>query len=169
MNARKTFFLSLAVALTAVSATQAGPVVGTNKARGDFSRGGWEMQSGRAARSQPAYRYSAPVYRAPAIQTAPAPMVAQAPEEGRRFSYAPSTPAAAGVPCPPAQAQATTVEEARRFSYAPSTETAVAPSVEPAPRIYSSPRPSYSAGGRSRLSVERWALPKADPRKYSTR
>ena len=118
-----------------------------------------------AARSQPAYRYSAPV-----MQTAPAPMVAQAPEEGRRFSYSPSAPAATGVPCPPVAAPATTatVESARRYSYAPTTESAVGPAVQPAPRTYYS-RPSYSGGSRSRSTGSNFPLLKTDPRKYSTR
>ena len=160
MNARKTFVLSLIVVLTAAGAARAAPV--NNKALGIYNSGGWE--SGGKARSQRSYSNRAPAtYRAPAMQSAPAPMVAQAPVEGRRFSYAPSAPAMNASPCPQGQtnAAAPSVQSDRRYSYAPTAE-ATAPST----RTYS--RPSYSSGG-GRTSVDRWALPKTDARKYNGR
>lgn len=153
--------------------------VGTAKARGDY-RGFWQSQ-GRS--SQPMSRYSVPSrgYRAPAARystpmyarSAPVmisseplvvssqPIVAEsqnaaiaaAPAEGRRFSYSPapavSTDLSVGGSCaavrPAPRAAATTVQ-GRRFSY----------------------NPAGSARSRS-TSVERWQVPKADPRKYSGR
>ena len=158
MNVRKTLVLSSVLALTAVSAVQAAP--GTNKARGVYNSGGWE--SGGTSRSRSSHSY-----RAPVVQSAPAPMVAQAPEEGRRFSYAPSGSVVTGSPCPTVQGPAPAVDSGRRYSYAPEAESTVAPSVS-SPRTYYS-RPSYSAGGRSGGNVDRWALPKTDPRKYNSR
>jgi hypothetical protein len=164
MNARNALILSLIVVFTAISAAQAAPAIGTNKARGIYNSGG--LPSQRIARSQ--YRAPTRYYRAPTAQVAPAPMVAQVPAEGRRFSYAPAPSAAASVPCPPAQAAtaAPAAEGDRRFSYAPVPETTVAPA--PAPRVYSA-QPSYSGRRVTRSTVDRWALPKTDPRKYSTR
>jgi hypothetical protein len=167
MNARKNLTLTLVMLLTAVSTAMAAP--GTNKARGIYNRGGWES-GGSVARSQSSYSYQAPTtYSAPVVQASPAPMVAQAPAEGRRFSYSPSTSAVNSTPCPQGQAHNATVAPPvpsdRRFSYAPSAEV-TAPAV-PSTGTYNS-RPSYSVGGGSR-SVDRWALPKTDPRKYNSR
>jgi len=164
MNARRTFVLSLAIVLTAAATAQAGPGIGTPKARGEFGGYGWVSPgSTRSA-------YRAPTaYRAPVVvESAPA-IVAEAPAEGRRFSYAPSDQAVTSNPCPPVQTPSTApmVESGRRYSYAPTPEATVTQSA-PSPRAYYS-TPSYSTGGRSGPGVDRWALPKTDPRKYSTR
>jgi hypothetical protein len=158
--------MSLVLALTTVSAAEAAP--GTNKAQGIFNRGGWE--SGGMARSRSSYNYRVPSsYSAPVVQSAPAPMAAQAPEEGRRFSHSPSAPAMNSTPCPEGQAHGTapapTVESGRRYSYAPTAE-ATAPSTPSTQTYYS--RPSYYRGG-GRSTVDRWALPKTDARKYNSR
>jgi hypothetical protein len=173
MNVRKTLILSFVVALAAVSAAQAGPTIGTAKARGDYR--GWNTtQSQRSVtRSRPAYQYRAPamqsspmIARTPAA-VAPAPQIAQAPVESRRFSYAPATDNAAGArvvagsPCAPAAA---TPQSGRRFSYSP-TEPSVAPAVS-APRVYSGGS-GYSRSRRGSATVDRWALPKTDPRKFN--
>jgi hypothetical protein len=163
MNSRRIAMLSLVIGSLAVGTAMAGPVIGTAKARGDFGSFGRETQE--VTRSRPAYSYRAPAtYNAPAVQSAPAPMVAQAPEAGRRFSYAPATPSVTGGPCPQAQthASAPAVESARRYSYAPS-ESADAPTAS-VPRSYS----GNSGYTRSRSSsVDRWSLPKTDPRKFN--
>jgi hypothetical protein len=167
MNSRKIAMLSLVIGTLAAGTAMAGSVIGTAKARGDFGSFGRETQ--QVTRYRPAYSYRAPAtYSAPAVQTAPAPMVAQAPEAGRRFSYAPATPSVTGSPCPQAQtpASAPAVESARRYSYAPTAESTVAPAMEPSARTYGA-RPSYSGGGRGRSTVDRWALPKTDPRKFN--
>lgn len=162
MNSRKVVMLSLVIGSLATGTAMAGPVIGTAKARGDFGSFGRETHS--ATRSRPVYSHRAPaIYSAPAAQTAPAPMVAQAPEAGRRFSYAPS---ATGCGRPQAPASAPVVDSARRHSYAPITESNVAPAVEPSTRTYNA-RPSYSGGSRSRSTVDRWSLPKTDPRKFN--
>ncbi len=172
MNARKSFTLFFALAMTAASAVEARPTVGTNKANGIYTGNGWTSQ--RVAQSRPSYRYRAPApsyrYRTPAVQVAPAPMVAQAPIEGRRFSYAPAPSATSSVPCPPGQATASAaaVNGARRFSYAPAPEATVAPAPASAPRVYSR-RPSYSGRSGSGSTVPRFPLLKTDPRKYNTR
>ena len=168
MNARRILTLFVVLAVTAASMAQAGPGVGTNKARGIYSGGGWTSQG--VARSQAGYRYRAPAtyYQAPAVQAAPAPMVAQAPADGRRFSYSPSAAATSSVPCPQGQvtASAPAVDGARRFSYEPAPEATVAPATAPATRAYSS-RPSYLGRSGGRPAVERWALPKTDLRKFN--
>lgn len=165
MNARTLFASFLALATLGVSVAAAGPTIGTAKARGDYR--GWNAtQSQRSvARSRPAYQY-----RAPAMQSAPmivqspatpAPLLAQAPVESRRFSYAPSpeNDAVAGSPCAPSAAAP---QDGRRYSYDPS-ESADAPTVS-APRAYS----GNSGYTRSRSNtVERWSLPKTDPRKFN--
>ena len=164
MNSRRIALLSLVISSLAAGTAMAGPVIGTAKARGDFGSFGRETQ--HVTRSRPVDSYRAPAtYSAPAEQTAPALMVAQAPEAGRRFSYAPSV---TGSPCPQAQAPASApaVDSARRYSYAPSTESTVAPAMEPSVRTYNA-RPSYSGGNRGRSTVDRWALPKTDSRKFN--
>jgi hypothetical protein len=169
MKVRKTLALTLMLVLTSLSVAMAAP--GTNKARGIYNRGGWESGGGMS-RSRSSYSYRAPAtYSAPMVQAAPAPMVAEAPAEERRFSYAPSQPATGSSPCPQGQAHAVTPapggESGRRYSYAPAVES-MAPSTSPARTYYSSP--SYSSGGRgARSTVDRWALPKTDARKYNSR
>lgn len=167
MNSRRIAMLSLVIGSLAAGTAMAGPVIGTAKARGDFGSFGREAQ--QVTRSRPAYSYRAPAtYSTPAVQTAPAPMVAQAPEAGRRFSYAPATPSVTASPCPQAQTHdsAPAVESARRYSYAPTTESTAAPAVEPSVRTYNA-RPSYSGDNRGRSTVDRWALPKTDSRKFN--
>ena len=174
MDARKIFTLSLVLASSIAGAAQAGPAVGTNKALGIYNQGGWE--SGGMARSRMAYSYRAPaIYNAPAVASTPAPAVAQAPTEGRRFSYEPSANTGSGWTCgsapaapATANANATGMADAnRRFSYEPAPE-ATAPAAQPSATTYYS-RPSYSSGSARRANVDRWALPKTDPRKYSSR
>ena len=163
MNARKNLALSVLILLTAVSAAAAAP--GTNKARGIYNTGGWESTGSGRARSS--YSYRAPAtYSAPVVQAAEVPQVAQTPVEGRRFSYAPSGSAVTGNPCSPVQAPVTPVDSGRRYSYAPGVESTVAPSVSS--RTYHS-RPNYSTRSGSGGNVDRWALPKTDPRKYNGR
>jgi hypothetical protein len=164
VNVRKTLALSVLVLLTAVSAAAAAP--GTNKARGIYNTGGWE--SGGSARARSSYSYRAPAtYSAPVVRAAEAPQIAQTPEEGRRFSYAPSGSVATGNPCLPVQAPTTTFDSGRRYSYAPGEESSVAPSVAPSRTYYSGP--SHSAGRGTRGNIDLWALPKTDPRKYNSR
>ena len=172
MNVRKTLILSFVFALAAVSAAQAGPTIGTAKARGDYR--GWNAtQSQRSvARSRPAYQYRAPamqsspmIARAPAA-VSPAPQVAQAPVASRRFSYAPATDneAGAGVVTGSQCGQtAVAPKSGRRFSYSP--EPSVAPAVS-APRAFSGGS-GYSPSRRGSATVDRWALPKTDPRKFN--
>jgi hypothetical protein len=163
MNSRRIAMLSLVIGSLAAGTAMAGPVIGTAKARGDFGSFGQETHG--VTRSRPAYSYRAPAtYSAPAVQSAPAPMVAQAPEAGRRFSYAPATPSVTGRPCAQAQAPASapTVDSARRYSYAPS-ESAAAPTVS-APRAYSG---NFGYTRNRSSSVDRWSLPKTDPRKFN--
>jgi hypothetical protein len=143
MYSRMTLVLSLAFVLAAGSAFAAAPV--TSKARGIYGNSyGWVSSGGGRSHRSYGYRAStaycppaASVATAvPAAPAAPAAIVAQAPVEGRRFSYAP-------------------------------TAEASAPAMT-APRTYSS-HPSYSGGGGRRSSIDRWALPKTDPRKYNSR
>ncbi len=165
MNAQKTFILFLALAATAISAVEARAAVGTNKANGIYTGGGWTSQ--RVAGSQTGYRNRAPAtyYRAPAVQGATAPALALAPTEGRRFSYDPSSAATTVAPCDHGSttANAPVVNDDRRFSYAPTAESTVAPA---ATRTYA-PRQSYSGRSGSSTSVNRWALQKSDSRKFN--
>lgn len=170
MNARNLFASFLALTTLGLSAAVAGPTIGTAKARGDYR--GWNAtQSQRSiVRSQPTYQYRAPaaqaspmIVRSPATAS-PAPQLAEASPEGRRFSYtpAPENAAVAGSPCAP---QATTAPQTgRRYSYAPS-ETAAVPAIS-APRAYSG-NSGYSQARSGSSSADRWALPKTDPRKFN--
>jgi hypothetical protein len=159
MNAKRIMGLSLLIVSAMVAVAAAAP--GTNKARGIYNRGGWESSGGPARHR---YTQRAPAtYHAPIVRATPAPQVAQAPVEGRRFSYAPADQAVTWSPCPPV----TSVESGRRYSYAPSTGAAVVPQAS-APRVYYS-QPRYSTGRRSTGHRDLWALPKTDPRKYSSR
>jgi hypothetical protein len=173
MNARKLFTLVVILTFSAIAAAPAGAGVGTNKARGIYSGGGWTSMSG-SVRTGGGRGYNAPatsyVYRAPAIRVAPAPMVATAPTEGRRFSYAPApAPAASRVPCINGRvAAATPAPTARRFSYAPAPEASVSPAPTYAPRVDST-RPSYSGRSGSGTTIPRFPLLKTDPRKFNTR
>jgi hypothetical protein len=157
MNARGILGLSTLIVLTMVAAAAAAP--GTNKARGVYNRGGWESGGG-PARHRYTQRAPATIYHAPIVRSLEAPQVAQAPAEGRRFSYAPSGQVVAS-PCPPV-----TVDNGRRYSYAPSTPAVTPPST--APRTYYS-QPIYSSGRPSSGHRDLWALPKTDPRKYNSR
>jgi hypothetical protein len=162
MNARKTIAVFAVLAWTSVEF--ASGAVNNMNSRGQFV----PMGSNRVAarRSYARSSYSVPVYSAPAVIATPAPMVATAPTEGRRFSYAPAPAAAA--PCPNGTATAPTTDGARRFSYAPAPESTVAPAPATAPRVYSA-RPSYSGRSESRSTVSQFPLLKTDPRKYNTR
>ncbi len=151
MNAQKLLATFLALVFVGAGVAQAGPAVGTPKARGDFGAYGATRSY---ARSGSANRYYAPapvVVNAPAA--APETQVAQAPAEGQRFSIAPSADAAATTdPCPQTAAAP---EAGRRYSYAPEA-------AETAPRTYVS---------RARTRVESaplWSLPKTDPRKFNS-
>ena len=164
MNARRILALSSLIVLSMITAAAAAP--GTNKARGIYNAGGWESGGGSA---QHRYTQRAPAtYRAPIVRSVETPQVAQAPVEARRFSYAPSAQAVTNAPSAQAvtnPCSPVTVDTGRRYSYAPSTP-AVVPQAS-APRMYYS-QPHYSTGSRSG-SVDRWALPKTDPRKYNGR
>jgi hypothetical protein len=174
MNAFKSTLFALAVASLLASATYAAaPSVGTAKARGDYRPGAWSAQRSSGFRS---YAYRAPTYRrySPAtIQAAPAPAVAQAPSEVRRYSYAPqgatvTTNGATSSPCP---ATAAPVDPNRRFSYAPAPTAAASPApsgARPYVPTYSG-RAGYSRSPNRSTARNLWALPKTDPRKFNAR
>lgn len=168
MNAKLMFHSVLALGLMGAALAEAGPVIGTAKARGDYSSN-FGQSRGYSSRAQSGYRYSAPIVRtAPPAQYRPANppvVVAQAPVEARRFSYQPA-PAATATPSSSSPCGAATTaapETGRRYSYQP------APSAQPA----QSYQPSYGDSGvnrsQSRGGRDLWALPKTDPRKYSSR
>lgn len=160
MNAFRFLMLSLAFVAAAAETAQSAPV-GTSKARGVFNSGGWESGGGRGF-SRQAYR--APAFRsysAPVTHAAPAPRVAQAPVEARRYSYAPPA-AVRSIPCPPVTVAPSTPNAGRRYSFAPAVEPARA---VPTQRYYA---PSYSRSSGGGRTIDR-ALPKTDPRKYNGR
>jgi hypothetical protein len=165
MNARNLFASTLAFAVLGIGMVQAAPAIGTAKARGDYRPGAYRTQRDSGYRSTyvrnaPVYRnYSAPVF------VAQRPIVAQAPAEGRRFSYAPSAAGAVTTtPCP----QSTVVPPAgRRYSYAPEATKAPAPTVA-APRAYSGGSTACRAPAGS-STKPLWALPTTDPRKFNSR
>ena len=162
MNARKTIAVFAVLALASVEFASA--AVNNMNSRGQFVPMGSNQVAARRSYSRPSY--SGRVYRAPTVIAMPAPMIATAPTEGRRFSYAPSPVATA--PCPNATATVPTTDGARRFSYAPAPKSTVAPAPTTAPRVYST-RPSYSGRSQSRSTVGQFPLLKTDPRKYNTR
>jgi hypothetical protein len=89
----------------------------------------------------------------------------EAPVEARRFSYQPA-PAATAAPSSSSPCDAATTvapETGRRYSYEPAPSAQPAPSYQPS-SVYSGVNRSQSGGGR-----DPWALPKTDPRKYSSR
>jgi hypothetical protein len=151
----KTRNASALFALTAWLA--AGPAlaapVGTAKSLGDY-RPFWQSQFGSTSPSYQSYARPVCVRTAPAAPTpaavapapapAPAPAVAQAPSGGRRFSYEPSTATTGGA-----------------------TAAAVAPVNVMAP---AAPAHAYRHAHRTarHATVNRWALPKTDARKYTT-
>jgi hypothetical protein len=169
MNARNLFSSLLALLMLGASFAEARPTVGTSKARGVFNEFSAPRSQRSVARSRPSYRYSAPaVQSAPMIVQAaavPAPEVAQAPVDSRRYSYAPATGGTVTTtPCP----TTTTVPQAgRRYSYAPA-EASVAPAPTHDPRAYSA-RPSYSGRSSGGSTNPQFPLLKTDPKKYSTR
>lgn len=150
MNVRKALTLFAALVVTAASGAPSLAAVGTNKANGIYTGNGFESMPG--ARYYSGYRYNSPAssYResAPATQPAAEPTVAQAPIEtgatvdGRRFSYAPTPDTTA------------------------SSDSVVSPPTQTSPATYDS-RPVYSRGYRSGAFVDRWMLPKTDPRKFN--
>lgn len=168
MNAKLMIHSLLALGLLGAAVAQAGPVIGTAKARGDYSSDAGQSRS-YSARARSGYRYSSPMVRtAPPAQyrsVNPPVAVAQAPVEGRRYSYQPAPAAAAAqsasTPCGVTTTAAP--ETGRRYSY------------QPEPSVQSTPahQPSYGHSGvnrsPSRGGRELWALPKTDPRKYSSR
>jgi hypothetical protein len=158
MNATRILSAALLLGALGASLAHAAPAVGTAKARGDY---GANFGTAPSSSGWSRTHYVAPTRSAPAV-VAPAPTaVAQAPQEVRRFSYAPQAPAAtsAPTPCPPA----TQAVSGRRYSYAP------APAVESAP-VVRSYQPAYRSSRRSTGGHrDLWALPKTDPRKYSSR
>jgi hypothetical protein len=159
MNAQKTFAAVAVLVLTSFSSASA--AVGNVNSRGQYFPMGTNGVS--AARSY-APAYSAQAYRAPMVTATPAPQVATAPTDARRFSYAPS-PVVSNA-CQPGTASATAASNARRFSYAPDAASAVTAS--PTTRNVYLPSIRYSRGA-SRPTVEAWQLPKTDPRKYNPR
>lgn len=163
MNASRTFTSVIVFGLLGATVAQAGPVIGTAKARGDYGSNFGRVQS---SSSWSGVRYRAPVVRSAPAYASPAPtVVAQAPAEGRRYSYAPegsvSPPApVAANPCPPDA----TVESGRRYSYAPAPAVETTPAVRSYQPAYSRPAVQSRAAGR-----DLWALPKTDARKYNSR
>ena len=191
MNARIYLASFFVVVVLGVGITEAKPIIGTAKARGDYR--GWNAsqstQSIRRSRSthpfrSPAIQSSPTIAQSPAA-VSPAPQVAQAqtaqvaqaPTESRRFSYAPATDPAtrAGVVGDGSSASTNVPPQGdRRFSYAP-TESAVTPTgatpvlcapLTTAPRVHSSNLGS-SRSCRGTTSLDRWALPKTDSRKFN--
>ena len=155
MNTYKGLILSAVIGSMLASSALAGQVIGTEKARGHFGGGGWtQLHEGRhhVNRGYHVVRHSAqPVVVQSTISAAPAATapvaVAQAPAEGRRFSYAP-TPAATVQPAPA------------------SLPASAPPSIERSTVA----QPMYSSGGHNhRQHVDKYALQKTDPRKYSSR
>ncbi|BBO33680.1 hypothetical protein [Lacipirellula parvula] len=150
MNTYKGLILSAVFGSMLASSAMAGQVIGTEKARGHFGGGGWtQLHEGRhhVNRGYTVARQSAqPVVVQSAISAAPAApapaAVAQAPAEGRRFSYAPTPQATA--------------------SSQPATAV---PSIERSTTV----QPTYSSGRYHRAHVDKYALQKTDPRKYSSR
>lgn len=147
MNIYKAFVLSAVVGSILASAALAGDVIGTEKARGHFGGGGWtQLHEGRhhVNRGQRVItRYSQPAMVQSAVVASTAPTeAAQTPAEGRRFSYAPALEAAASQP---AVSSVSTIERA------------------------ASVQPMYTSRGQHRQHIDKWALPKTDPRKYSSR
>ena len=164
MNARKTIAVFAVLALASVEFASA--AVNNVNSRGQFVPMGSNQVAARRSYSRPSY--SGSVYRAPTIVTAPAPMVATAPTDVRRFSYAPATTVTSSSPCSqvPVTASAPATDGTRRFSYAPTLEATVAPAPTAAPRVHST-RPSYSGRSRSGSTNSQFPLLKTDPRKYS--
>ena len=144
MKTYKSLILSAVIGSMVASAAMAGNVIGTEKARGHIGGNGWtQLHEGRhhVNRGSHAVRYqSQPMVVQSAPSTAPA-QVAQAPAEVRRFSYAPSTDSAASAP---------------------------AATVAPSSAIAVTVQPSYSRSTHHG-HVDKWALQKTDPRKYSSR
>lgn len=148
MSAFKGLILSAVVGSMLAGTAVAGNVIGTEKARGHFGGNGWtQMHAGRrhANDGQRAVRYASRpvvVQSTIAAPVAAPTAVAQAPAEGRRFSYAPTTGAAASQPAatvPPVAVQSTVMQ------------------------------PSYYHAPTRHHSADKWALQKTDPRKYSSR
>lgn len=169
MYAKKMLSTLAALGLIGISTAQAGPVIGTAKARGDYSSN-WGQSRSYASRSRSPYRSATPLVRtvppAQYRQVARPEEVAQVPTVGRRYSYKPIVAAEPTASTPCATAAPATPDLARRYSYEP------APMAEPAPtQAYR--QPSYGHGGvgssRNQGGRDLWALPKTDPRKYSNR
>ena len=173
MNSRKVISLSAMFALTLIGAMgTATAAVNNMTASGGFrpmNSGSWSGGRSRSANYHRAYAYRAPATVRPQIASS-ATQVAQAPSEGRRFSYAPSTGQAVSSGCGAAVAPstATVTESARRFSYAPTTDGAV--QAAPMAPSYSSPSHGRRGMSSSRSATpELWSLPKTDPRKFGSR
>ncbi len=128
----------LIVSLIAVNAALAGQRIGTAKARGDYSPFGQTRPN--VARYGRSYRWNAPV-----VQTAPAPSVAEAPAEIRRFSYDPST-----------GATSSDVDQSQ----------AAAPVISEGGRFFNPPVKRGYSRGSIRSNMPAWALQKTDPQKY---
>jgi len=146
MSAWKITGMFLLAGLVVTSVASARPAMGPAKARGDYRGFSSSWRS-------PCYGYGRS-YRtyAPAVRSTPAPAVAEAPAESRRFSYDPSV-----------QAESSAVDSAAPVDSVPQA-------IEGGEQFDSSsmrPR-SYRAfsGGSSRAAKPAWALPKTDPRKY---
>ncbi len=146
MTTYKGLILSAVISSMLASTALAGNVIGTEKSRGHIGGNGWtQMHEGRhhANYGERAVRYESRPVIVQSTAAAPAPTaVAQAPAEGRRFSYAPTTDAATSQPAttsPPLVVQSTATQ------------------------------PSYYHAATHHLSADKWALQKTDPRKYSSR
>ena len=151
---RKLSIIAAIASIFVASAVSAAQRDAGAKMRGEFGTG---FDRRPVARSTMAYRtYQAPAVAMPAPR---APLVAEAPQQARTFSYEPRTEVRAPVQC---QAQAPAVNE-RVFSYEP-----VQP-VAPAYRSYSY-EPNYGTGTvqqERRSRIPSYALPKTDARKFS--
>lgn len=137
--------LSVVVGSMLAGTALGGDVIGTEKALGHI--GGYGLTQLHEGRRHIDGHRVARYQSRPAVVQSAVPkevpvVVAQTPAEGRRFSYAPTPEAPASKP-------ATTTEE----------PVVISPSVV---------QPSHYHAARHQ-SVDKWALPKTDPRKYGSR
>ena len=146
MTTYKGLILSTVIGSMLAGTALAGNVVGTEKSRGHIGGNGWtQMHEGRhhVNYGQRAVQYESRPVIVQSTAAAPTPTaVAQAPAEGRRFSYAPTTDATVSQPAttaPPVVVQSTVAQ------------------------------PSYYHATTRHHSADKWALQKTNPRKYSSR
>ena len=153
---RSVLFVAAAAALT-VSGAQAQVRDAGAKARGEFG----------GSRSGTSVSRSAPVYRAPAIvgsEVTPSGVA----DDGRTFSYEPSTEAGVSGGCGGMSAAAP--QPSRQAARAPRTYSFEPAMPSPASRTFSYEPSTRSYGSgmmRSRSNVPSFALPRTDARKHS--